>query len=61
MLEFVERIFGELVKHFLVMYDGASDQLGKESNEQAILEKIVFASFAAVDIHQISDLLKRKK
>ena len=56
-----DRTVFELRHHFLVMYDGASDQLRKENDEQSIVMKLVFSGFSSERVDQEGNLLEREE
>ncbi len=51
----------KLRHHLSVMHDRPCDKLRKESDKKGIVQKIVLFRLPPIGIHQISDLLKRKK
>ena len=51
----------ELRQHLAVMNNWAGDQLGKERDEQAVVDETVLGAPAGVGINQVGDLLKREE
>ena len=51
----------ELGHHVPMMDNRSGDELGKESDKQGVVEKIIFFGLAMIAVHQVSDLLECEK
>ena len=51
----------ELGHHLLVMDDGARQEMGKEGDEERIIQEVVFLGPARVGVDEIGDLGERKE